>query len=323
MTETRINGQTEGEEQRGLDSENDMTKKHLSIGGESFSFLKRRDYAPISIFKGENSFLRIGPKDLVAAEIARQKHLLSLGFPLPMILSEGETEGHYFYTEETLGDKNLAESFIEDCQRNGNISDENYRNFLEVSIKFATAQLNTRKETNDERDFYSGVNMPSILEELPGIKQDLIQIFEIAKQRTISLPKVLTHGDFNPRNLFRKGVIDIENLYSAPAGYDLVSNIYHVHNFPKEGDFEMTSKYEFSGDQIFHYFDRMDKIFKQMELPKLSDFVEDFIICRSIWSAAKMQRFPKIQKWRFDRLSRMTEAYLSEKPIIDIFLKNT
>lgn len=308
------NSEKEGQFEQG------RVQKQIIVEGETFTFVKERDYSSIQIFKGTQGFLRIGPRSLILAELDKHNRLLSLGYPLPKVLSSGGSEDQYFYVEESFGDKHLGDLFSEDFTRDGVISEDHFTNFLEQSSGFAGAQLRTSQGDKDVRGFYSGINMDFILEELPDHRLNLTKAFEKIKEKTDSLPFVLTHGDLNPYNLFPKGIIDVGNVFSAPVGYDLVSNIYHVNNFPKNGDFEMLRSFDFSHEQRSRYFEQLDRILVQNAQSKVSDHAEEFVVCRAIWSSARMQRSPKLQQWRYNRLIRMVDAYLSGRSAVDIVL---
>ena len=293
----------------------------ITIDGKVFYHVKTRAYTPVSIYKNEDSFLRIGPKDLIMPELDLHKRLLRFAFPVPQIVSEGEIDGKYYYIEASLGENLLGEMFCEDCEKSGTISGANFQKFLSVTEKFAKAQLKTAESETAFESFYHGVHIDYILKELPYLKEKTLAAFEKIKSRLSVMPTVLTHGDFNAYNLFEGGVIDFGNSFEAPAGYDLMSNIYQTYLFPKGEGFEMTRGYEFSAKQIEEYFSLLDDVYAQNNLPKLSDFADDFILVRTIWSAVRMQKKPKIQKWRYEKFEKILEGYLSGKNLAEI-MKN-
>lgn len=285
--------------------------KSFMINGKTFSHVKRREYTPVSIYRGQGEFLRIGPKDIIGQELALHKELSEFDFPIPRILSEGERNDQYYYIETSLGDTLLGDIFWEDMKRGGTVNDESFRKLLLLIEKFARAQLKTVEKKDSFESFYRDLDREYIIEELPHLKERILVGFEKLKTRTSALPMVMTHGDFNPYNLFETGVIDFGNAFDAPAGYDLVTNIYHSFLFPKEGDFEVTRRYEFSENQIAVYLSLVDSIYSENNLSKPSDFVEDFMFGRMIWSAVRMQKMPKIQKWRYEKFERVLESYLA------------
>jgi hypothetical protein len=295
-----------------------MDNEDIVLKGKSFTFVKSRHLLPVSVYKGEDSYLRVGPKEILGPELELHRNLLRYGFPVPEIIEHGELNNEFYYLEASLGENHFGEIFREDCMEHGKISDENFSRFLEISKKFAKAQLKTELEPNEE-GFYIGIHVDSILEELPDIKDDIVRAFKKAVQNTRDLPWVLTHGDFNPFNIFTKGVIDFGSSFHAPAGYDIISCMYHTQNFPVAGDYEVnvTRRYDFSEEQVKNYLVEMDRIYADAKAPMPTRFIEDVKICRMIWSAARIHKYPKLQKWRYDRLRNMVGDYLKGGATID------
>jgi len=293
----------------------------IALGDKQYQHVKTREYTPVSVYKGVGEFLRIGPQGLIAPELALHKKLLGYGFPVPGIVAEGEKNGKTYYIEQSLGDELLGDIFWEDCKRDGRISDEHFNSLLTVAEKFAQAQLKTASDDKDDEGLYIGLHMDYIQDELPDFKPEILTAFEKMKARTAAMPTVLTHGDFNAYNLFESGIIDFGSIHNGPAGYDIVNNIYHTYNFPNTGDYESMRRYQFTPEQIKQYFASMDGIYTQAGLPKVTDFREDFIWAKSVWSTTRMQRYPKLQQWRYDKFKKMTGEYLNDQPIIKTALE--
>lgn len=208
----------------------------------------------------------------------------------------------------------------EDYTKYGFVSDDNFKKLFSLTEKFTKSQIRTAKNETSFESFYYGVHMDYILEELPHLKEKIIAAFEKVTQRLSALPKVLTHGDFNAYNLFEAGVIDFGDSFEAPAGYDLVSNIFHTYLFPKSGDFETTRRYEFSKEHIDGYFLTLDEIYSQNNFPKISDVIPEFVFCRTIWAAVRMGQYPKVQAWRYAKFEAILESYLTHGDVIKIML---
>jgi thiamine kinase-like enzyme len=274
-------------------------------------------YAPVSIFKGDGSYLRIGPKDVLEPELKQHKELLQHSFPVPVIISEGGDGDRFYFIEESFGDTLMSDLFSHDCEQYGHISQESFGKFLEAVSRYAKAQLSTIQETKDDKAFYTGVHMDLIQEELPELKEEFQEAFEKVFASTSSFPAVFTHGDFNPHNLFEKGIIDFGSMHHAPAGYDIATMTYHIYNFPKPGDYEYYRRYQFSQEQIQKYFNVMDRIYLEANLPPVSSVVDSYILARMIWSAARMQKYPKIQSWRYGRLRQALSLYLEGKSLAE------
>ncbi len=132
------------------------------------------------------------------------------------------------------------------------------------------------------------------------------------------LPYVLTHGDFNPYNILEGGVIDFGSAFHGPAGYDIVTNMYHLYHFPKEGSYEMKRCFDFSERQRKIYFEEMNAIYRKADLLKPTDFINDFIFCRTVWATVRMEQTPKIQKWRYNRFKKILSTYLEDGSLTEI-----
>ena len=159
--------------------------------------------------------------------------------------------------------------------------------------------------------------MNYILDDFPQFKDELIEAFNKITKRVSAFPVVLTHGDLNPHNILPKGIIDFGYVFNGYAGYDLVGNIYQIYLFPREGNYESIRPYGFTKKQFDTYFKAMDNIYSGNGYPELSEYQDDFMLAKTIWAAARIIGKPKIQKWRFSLLEKITLDYLDSKPIIE------
>ncbi len=288
----------------------------IKFKNKVYTLVRVREHTEVSIYKNDDLFLRIGPKGALEPEIDFHKKLIQYHFPVPRIVAEGKWQSKYFYLETSLGGKSFSSLFWGDWQQDGQIKPRHFNAFLKISKEFAQAQLGTVVANRDEESFYLGAKINFAILELPNLKNDILKAFAKVKKQTESLPYVLTHGDFNPANLFPKGVIDFGNHCYAPAGMDLISSVYLNYNFPKKEGFESQRKYEFSKDQLNQYFGVLDRIYHQAGLPALSNFIDDFIFCRYILSLVRMEKKPKLQKWRYEKFNSILETYLTGKSLI-------
>jgi len=152
----------------------------------------------------------------------------------------------------------------------------------------------------DFSEFAKGIHLDTLCEELPEYVSRIRAIFEIIKQKLSVLPFVVTHGDFNPHNLYPAGVIDFEDSFRGPFGYDLVGALAHIDYYPDSTDFEFFAKYRFSEDQKRQYFKAFDRICTEANLPLLSEFKNEFEFSRAVWLLILMHKWPKLQKFRYD-----------------------
>ena len=292
----------------------------LIINNQTFEYIKTRMYVPVSVYKGEDCFLRIGPKDLISEEISKQKKLIEFGFPIAEILSEGEFENQYYFIEKSLGDEILGDIFWNEMERIGNISSEHFDGFLKITSKFGEAQLNTIQNGEEWESFKESILLNYTLEEFPDLKDNLIKAVEKAQIRLRGIPYVISHGDFNAYNLFWDGVIDMEGIFKAPIGYDLVGNIIHTFLFPNEDGLERMRRYTFSTEQIEKYFQTINQLYRDFGVIEPKLIINDLLFLKMIWSAARMGSMPKLQKWRGKLLDKIIKNYLEDKSVIEILI---
>jgi len=297
-------------------------KQTLQLDETSFDFIKKRTYAPISVYQNKGLFLRIGPKKLITKELNIHMQMLFQGFPVAQIIKEGIYENQYFYVEESLGDTHLGETFGQDYTKNKEISKYSFSAFKKISKKFATAQLSDQEnKIKNKKEFLKGFRIDTIMEELPELKEEILKAFNKFKTRVSVFPIVLTHGDLNPHNLLPKGVIDLENTFYGPTGYDLISNIFTIYFFPKKGNYEIKRRYEFTNTQLSKYLNNMDKLYSSFQLPILSEYKDDYVFARSIYCAVGMNNLPKLQKWRYKLFRKILLQYIKGKSVTKTLLE--
>ncbi|MBI4094704.1 MAG: hypothetical protein HY435_00735 [Candidatus Liptonbacteria bacterium] len=289
-------------------------EKSFSIDGENFTFVKTRMYVPVSVYRGEKSYLRIGTAELIKKDAAIHKQFLQFGFPCPRIIREGTISGYSYYIEESVGDRHFGEIFRSDIAEHGVISGEHFKKFLELGERFINAQLSSMRDAALEKDFWLGIHMDYALYELPALKDMLRVAFNKSWQRISVFPAVLTHGDFNAFNQLEHGVIDTDSKYAfwGPAGYDAVTAMVQPSFFPKHGDYEHLQLYDFSREQMQEYLSMADALFEKHNLQKPSDFVPDFTFCRSVWSVVRMEKVPKLQAWRYKAFEEAVRGYVKD-----------
>lgn len=286
----------------------------ITVDGTTYDFIKKRIYQPVAIYGNDEAVLRIGPEDIIEKEIRFQEDLINHDFPVPHILRRGKLEGMSYFTEESFGGKHMGDVLKEDFEKNGCVSDSNFGIILALAERLVEAQLKAAKNNNPE-SFFLGIHMNTIIEELPEWKDEIERCFEKCVAKTKDLPFVLTHGDFNPHNFFERGIIDFGSSFEAPLGYDTVSCIFHSLNFPTSPSSEMVRSYEFSEKQIDEYLNVVDKLHKKHGLPPVTNYVDDFIFARAVWSVVGMEGFPVIREWRIQHFKETMEAYLRDKSV--------
>lgn len=281
--------------------------ENLNINGEIFEFVKTQRAGRSAIYKSTNAYLRIGDPEKIKTDLNFHKQMEAANFPVAKVISEGKQDGRAYFIESSLGDRSFGKIFADDIEKMGSITQESFNQFLSVMEKFAYAQLRTRSNEGNYVEFADGIHIDELCAELPERASEIIAQFENVKKKLAPIPFVITHGDFNANNIYSTGVIDLEDSFRAPYGYDLVGAITHIDYFPDATDFEYFAKYRFSEDQKHQYFEVIDLISSKANLPPLSSFLLEFEFSKAVWLLIRMHNSPKLQKFRYDLF---TERFL-------------
>lgn len=274
--------------------------EQILISGDTFAFVRGQRGDASAVYKSADAFMRIGNPAKILKDLAIHKSMEDAGFPVAKLIAEGELGDQAYFVEASLGHEHMGELFAHDTETQGSISTERFSDFASLAETYAHAQLSTG--TGEISSLKKGILLDDLCEELPEYADKLRARYEIVEENTKGLPNVLTHGDFNPNNLYPKGVIDLEDSFYAPYGYDLISAITHINYFPDSKEYEYFAKYRFTPSQQEEYLNRLDAISIEAELPPVSSFYDDLEFCRAVWLAAKIPHVPKLQKFRYDLL---------------------
>lgn len=277
-----------------------MDPQEIIIDGKPFRLVKRSRRGEVFIYQSDDRFARVGERGVVEKMLALHKKFDTFGFPVPAVLSQGAIDTGAYYLEQSLGEKCFSFLFQDDIAKNGAISTELFEQYISITEKFVQAQL--RSVTQDSRGLsLSDLIRPyDLAEELPEFGERIMKRYDEALSAIKVFPLVLTHGDFCSHNLFPAGVIDFEKAYYAPAGYDIVTNIFQNKYFPTSREYEYYQLYVVTPEQENLYYRRLDSLYREAGLPEVSKYRQHFEYCRAVWHTARNQRAPKIQQWRYE-----------------------
>lgn len=276
----------------------------LSIGGVAYEHVVTRN---ISIYRGDDAYLRVGEAGDVRSEHAIHRRLLESGFPVAELLSEGEHRGLGWYTEASLGHDTLGDIFDAETKETGEISRDSFEAFLSVVLAWGEAQLDAASDTDIADDFRRICALDEALREYPQWAQDIQSAFDLAMSRLNVFPAVQTHGDFHAFNACRGGGIDLDGVGWGPAGYDLITALVTPGLFPPaEGE------YQYTRGQMDRYLAAIDGLYAQRGLPAPSTHIDDHMICKLEY-AARWRRRTELCEWMDARYREMLAAYLGEE----------
>lgn len=274
----------------------------ITIGERDFT-LVREQRSGLSLYRSPDAYLRIGAPERLAREIETHQKMEAAHFPVPQLLATG-THGEYAYLiERALGDKTFRVLFEESIQSNSAISHELFEQFLAIVRRYLVAQASARVDADRDR-FARGVHLDLIVQELPEYAYSLPDKFNRVLKKLAAYPFVLSHGDFNAANIFPNGVIDLEDSFPAPFGFDAISALSTLDWFPDSAEYEYFARYRFSAEQRAAYLAMCDAVAAEAGYPPPSLHADDFGFCRAIWSCVRMQAWPKLRGWRYDKFIR-------------------
>ncbi len=271
----------------------------LELHGHTFRAIRTRRGGRVRVYRSDALFLKLGD---VEREREVHRRLLKRGAPLADIVYEGNHNGAFYYIERSLGDEQLGELFRLDMDQSGAIGEQRFGEFLDVVSRFASAQLETRLDTHEPSAFASGIALNELALELPVWHDRIHRRFDDAIAALFPFPYVESHGDFNAHNMFPAGVIDLDDAFPAPAGYDLITALVHTEYFAPDPSHHFMQRYTFTPEQRTNYLKIIDSIYRDSRLPPPSAFLPDFEYCRAVWLCVAMQDKPNMRAFRLERL---------------------
>ncbi len=262
-----------------------------------------------SVYRGDaGAYLRLGKPESIARDLGLHRAMVHAKYPVAPIISEGELGNLSYFVEKSLGSRSFRVVFQEDIDTVRAISKPHFDAFTAVMKKLYVAQVRVSENDWHVEEFAEGIKLPLLCRELPQHASLLRKRFSEACDRLQELKGTLTHGDCNPANIYEGGIIDLEDSFHAPLGYDIVSALISIEWSPKTREFEFFAQYRFSHEQREQYLRQFDVLAKRMKMPKLSRYLDDLAFCRAVWLCSGMHKWSRIQQWRYEKL--ITE-YLS------------
>lgn len=272
----------------------------LHIEGKQFQLLGTQR-SGAAVYRGSECFLRIGEKSAIAHDLALHREMERAKYPVAPILSEGTHEDKMYFIEASLGPRSFKALFEEDTLASGAITAQHFSDFTAVAKKLYAAQSKNVRETWDVGEFAAGANVTTFARELPLYRQEIEEAFVGAAERLKKLPGTLLHGDCNASNMYKGGVIDLEDSFYGPLGYDQISALTSIEWSPDTRNFEFYAQYKISPEQKAAYMKSLNAIGKKSGVPDLAKYANDLAFCRAIWLCSGMSQWPRIQQWRYEK----------------------
>lgn len=296
-------------------------KSIIIIDEKKYTFLKRRDYTPVYVYQSGDSYLKIGSRLYIDESIASHTALFSAHFPVSKIIKIGTKNNQRYFIESSLGSHHFGYLFEDECKKNNQISPETFSQFMKVTKLFADAQSKYLETEATFNQFKTLVHYYLLIKELPHLATQIKEAYLQVKRKLKNVPLVLSHGDFNPHNIYPQGLNDSEKIHFAPYGYDLITNLVHVYFFPTSSLNELMRGYEYTPVQREAYIQMVNSIAKQYQLSDPFSYINEFIFCRAIWSVTRQQHTPRYQKWSYTLFTNLLSKYLQGEDLWSYLLK--
>ena len=280
----------------------------FSIDNQRYHLLgKQRGGA--AVYRGDaGAYLRLGEREVIERDLGLHRAMERAKFPVAPLISDGELGNERYFVEQSLGQRSFRAIFQETTDASRVILKSNFDAFIGVMKKLHAAQFKANQGAWNSEEFAEGIKLPLLCKELPDHADALLKRFGEAHARLRLLPGTLTHGDCNPSNVYENGIIDLEDSFHGPLGYDQISALISIEWSPDTRDYEFVAQYRFTKVEQQHYLHMFDVLHAKYTLPPLSKFLDDLSFCRAVWLCTGMGAWPRIQQWRYEKL---INTYLS------------
>lgn len=280
----------------------------ITIEGRPYTYVDTQRGGLSAIYTSGATFLRIGAPEKISQDLAFHKRMESFGYPVPKLLGEGTIDSYSYFIEDSLGDTHFGYLFRDEVKEYGSIRDATFSAFTEVCLSFARAQIHTITDEKDWGAFEAALYLEDLCEEIPEAAEKIRRHFERVKENLSVFPFALCHGDLTPLNMYPKGVIDFEDSFVGPIGYDLGALIEHLNWFPLDSDeYEYYRLYDFTPEQKSGLTAQIDELYQQHGLPKLSDHLADLDFAKGVWFAVRLGRAPKLEEFRHSLIKELVK----------------
>ena len=307
-----------------------MGLSNTSLDLECWRFVKKRgpDRRSGNVYCSEDSsfYLRTGEVSAIHSEAEFVKMAKDHGFPVPQVVDVGLLpDGTGYFVETSAGAENFSSLFRRESAAAGEISDALFDTFRAVVFQFLAAQLKPLCRQPEPSQLREGLRIDKVQKQDPDIAGRVEQAVAKAKNRMRQLPLVFTHGDLSPFNIMPKGIIDFEERFVAPAGYDALTAVMFQRfwDHPKPDGTGSMLLWDFNRQQISRFLLQADQLYVQEGVPPLSVFFDYFLMLNGIRALALVSDKPEdmdafeVQHWQWRKRVALhcIEKYLADEPI--------
>lgn len=307
-----------------------LTNASVLLDPERWRFVKKRgpDRRSGEVYcSGDGDlYLRTGEVVAIHSEAEFIKLARGQGFPVPEVVDIGVfSDGVGYFVETALGAENFSSLLRREYAAAGKIGDVLFDTFCTVVLEFLAAQLKPSCRQPGPSQMREGLRIEKVQRQDPDIASLVEQAVIKAENRMQELPLVFTHGDLTPFNIMTQGIIDFEERFVAPAGYDAITAVtfQRFWDHPKPDGTGSMLLWDFNRQQINSFLLQADQLNIIEGVLPLSAFFDDFLMVNAIWALALISdRLEgtdtfEIQHWQWRKRVALhcIERYLADQPI--------
>lgn len=284
-----------------------MSSDRIEVNGRSFDLVCVRR-SGVAVYRGDDAYLRLGAATV--PEVAMQRRLLAGGFPVAEILEVGEHGGSPYFVEASLGRDTWGDAHEGRIDAGGRVSDQEFWVFGEVMLQWARAQLGGERSPWQSGDLADLLGVARAADHVPEVATAIGAAFEQAVTELSDLPGAHQHDDLHAFNACPGGVIDLEGIGWAAAGYDVATAVLDpslAEGRWEDGTLVLTW---FTEDQVRTYLDRLDEEFLRASAPPPSTLVDAYLMCRAISACSHIPPHETVWNRRRDLLVRLLPFFL-------------
>ncbi len=307
-----------------------LTNFNVPLDPDQWLFVKKRgpDRRSGDVYRSADNalYMRTGEAHAIHSEAEFVKMAKEQGFPVPKVVDIGLfPDGVGCFVETALGTENFSSLFRREYTTTAKVGDALFDTFCTVVLQFLAAQLRPFCRQPGPSQMREGLRIGKVEHQDPDIASLVEQAIVKAENRMQKLPLVFTHGDLSPFNIMPQGVIDFEERFIAPAGYDAITSVLFQRfwDYPKPDGTGSMILWDFNQQQINRFLLQADQLYSAEGVPPLSAFFNDFLMLNGVWALAlvsdqveDMDAF-EVQHWQWRKKVALycINCYLADQPI--------
>jgi hypothetical protein len=279
----------------------------IVVGGRPFALVTVRR-SDVAVYRGEGAYLRLGLATV--DEVALQRRMLDEGYPVAEILDVGEHTGSPYFVEASLGEDTWGDAHEERIRPGVAVGAEEFWEFGDVMLRWARAQVQGVRRPWQVTDLAGLLGVDRAVDHLPGLAVSIRAAFGQAATLLHDLPGALQHDDLHPYNACPGGVIDLEGVGWAVAGYDVVTAVLEPSLAQARWVDDVLALAWFAEEQVREFLERLDDDFVRASARAPSTYLDAYLICRAISRCSHVHPDERVWNGRRDMLARLLTFFL-------------